>query len=113
MHLPPQRPNEPEWLKVKRANKAADHQFARAFVPMQVAMAVTWAPLLLFDPSASSTFINLVVVAAYGVAIVIFGVKIARPKTKPSTINRCVVNYISIFWAIILFICIIGVILTF
>ena len=98
MRLPPQRPNEPEWIESQRAERAADRQFGLAFAPMQAALFASSAPVFLIDPSVTSTSVFLLGVAVYGAVIVALGVKVLRPRTRPRTVGRYVVNYVAIAW---------------
>ena len=108
MPLPPKSPNEPEWLVVQRANRAADRQFALAFAPMQVTLAISFAPLLFIDPSRISTSILFVGLAAYGAVIVGICIRGLRPRTTAKTMGRYVVNYVGIFWGVVSLLAILG-----
>jgi hypothetical protein len=101
MQLPPESTNEPEWLQVQRSNKAAERQFALAFGPAQAALGATLLPFLLVDPTAIPITVLLAGIAAYGVIIVALYAKVLRPRTKPRTAGRYVLNYVSIAWAVL------------
>lgn len=100
MQLPPQRPNEPEWLVTRRAIKAAERQFGLAFAPAQAALGATVLPFFFVDPRSIPTSLLLLGVAAYGAAILAFGFRILRPRTTARTVGRYIVNYVTIAWGV-------------
>lgn len=93
MQLPPESPNEPEWLVVQRANKAADRQFVLAFGPMQAVLAASVVPLMLITPS-------WIVIAIYGAIVMALCLTVLRPRTTARTVGRYIVNYVAIAWGV-------------